>query len=918
MDEASAREVFSCSEGKSGSEAGIPVPEMLERESQEVSAAMAAFRREVLLRLDPEGAIWPLPPPEGKTEDGQSRVRPRPGAKRVGFSPFYYYPFLFASAFPGADVERLRLLARANRFLLEAVLVLDSRMDTDRPVDPVDLHLLEAHYHRAMEILVPVLPPDSEFWLRCRDLYIRYGRSVLREILFHRFRLAPYPVEEFKTISAGKAALLQTTVLALCAWTGSEQYRSALEASQEAFLCGFQAIDDLKDWREDYARQNFTYLLTRVLKRAGWVREVELGCGPSVEDVGRALHFHGSAQEQLDLAEALFQEASRAVSSVPVPLWKEVLEAYLAGTRAMKADMAEIRRRERIRAARVCASRSEKGSGHGASLQRIEECARRGIRFLAESQQAGGAFRLAVSPNGYMRPSRRLGSSRAATEFVTRSLAVLEGAAPEASDLRERAAAWLQCGSFSEEEWFQNPLERAFGADSAEDWVRAAQAYLDTGRVEDAMFPLPEEALVAELLYRTASGKIAWPGLDLSLFQRGLGGRWGRTEDLGAADIELEKRGFLRPLLVSYLFSRAWEAWGEAGSGPALATLGDRVVAEGPQIAQRAHLTDVALALACLARSGGPTERIVPLVERLVWNQEVDGSWPPNAFYVRGLHCYGSRDVTTAWCLEALVLCLKALPRGGQDLGRVRPAPTECEPVVTIELHAGVSPDILPNLKKEAGRCALWLPLPGAIRMYVGRWESMASRFVTLREGQPILGLQTDGSGVTGCSAAKRPLEAELALGWVEAAWKLLGRPLGSWKERLFVGGLGMMLCRRLWPSREPWAQAGLSRLDWRWCRENEWFLREGMRRLWYGDARGGDSEIAPEGALALDRKGLAEKVFLYLGLRLFDGECKRGGLRGDFRAHLEESGMEIDRRISSLWGDAKAENTCRVGKRRR
>lgn len=914
MAKAGAQEILNGWERKPCPEADLPTPEMLEEEAQKVSGAMAAFRHELLGRLDPEGAIWPLPPPGGGREAPEGREEPKPGtARTVGFSPFYYYPFLFASAFPGVDAERLRLLARANRFLLEAVLVLDSRMDTDRTVDPLDLHLLDAHYHRALEILVPVLPPDSGFWPQCRDLYVRYGRSVIRELLFHRFRLGPYPVEEFRTISAGKAALLQSTVLALCAWTGQEQHRNGLAASQEAFLSGFQAIDDLKDWREDYVRQNYTYLLTRVLTRGGWVRNVETGCGPPTEDVGRALHFHGSAEEQLDLAENLFQEAIGAVSSIPVPLWTEVLEAYLAGTRAMRADMAEIRRRERIRAVRMSAASLVKGSAPGTTREKIERSVTRGIRFLADRQQPGGAFSLAWSPNAYMQPSKFTGPSAAATELVNRSLAVMEEGDPVASVLRRKASAWLACAA-THKELCLDPLERAF-CSSSESWVRAARVYVKKGRVEEVEFPLPQEALVAEVLYRAAIEKIAAPALDLSVFESFLGGPWWRQVDSGAVDLGAEKRGFLRPLVVSYLFCRAWEVSVEAGRRlRALEILRDRILGEDPQIVVRAHLTDVALMLACLERTYGPTGRLIPFVERLLYGQEADGSWPANAFYVRGRRCYGSRDVTTAWCSEALFLHLKKLRSLRRNPRPVRVAPPRGGPV-TIELHAGVNPKIVPELKQQADRCALSLPLAEGVRIYVGRWEGMASHFVILRGGQPILALQAGCRGNPGWSAAGRPLEAELALGWVEAAWKSSGRSLCGWKERLFVVGLGMMLCRRLWPSQTPWVQAGLSSLEWRWCRENEWFLREWIRRLLYRPTKESYCERPLEGLCRPSLLGSMDKAFSYLGLRLFDGECKEAGLRRDFRSHLEETGVEIDRRIRSLWGNGGVEKPSRVGK---
>jgi len=918
MDEVCVREAFEGLRENPGTLEALPTVEMLEREAREVSRAMSSLRWELFQRLDPEGELWPLPPPAGEAEERENSEGQKAGrAGAVGFSPFFYYPFLFVSAFPDVGTERLRSLARANRFLLEALLVLDSRMDTDRPVDPLDLYLLDAHYHRALEILVPLLPPESEFWPQCRDLYVQYGRSVLRELVFHRFRLGAYPKEEFRSISAGKAALLQTTVLALCAWTGQKEARQALAASQEAFLCGFQAIDDLKDWREDYARQNYTYLLTGVLTRGGWVRDVERGCPPPVDDVGRVLHFHGSAQEQLELAESFFEEAAHGVDSIDVPLWKEMLRAYLVGIRAMKADMAEIRRRERARAARVASGSSGDGSAGIGDLEAIEQSVRRGIRFLADRQHPGGAFSLACSSNGYLKPSAILGPSQAATELVMRSLVALGRRMPEALALQRSASRWLECAAISGGGHLPLLLERAFGQGPAGDWSRVVRAFLNSGRLEGVEFPLPEEALAAEVLYRAAIGRIVAPGLGLSLLQSAVrthpdgGTKFRKPGQLGGAS------GVLRPLLVSYLFCRAWIALDGPGRGPALEALGDRILSADPERALRTHLTDIALTLACAEMARRSTEQLVPLAERLVLGQEADGSWPPNGFYVEGDRWYGSRDVTTAWCSEALLLHLEARRMGRGHLVPARTAPQRTAPPA-IELHPGVGPEILPRLEKEAARCALWLPISGGMRVYVGRWESMASRFVMFRHGEAFLGVQIAQDGRLGCSTAGRPLEAELALGWVEAAWMQSGGAMCTWKERLFVGGLGMTLCRRLWPAQPPWLQAGLSALEWRWCRENEWFLREWAKRLWFLPAAKADIGDSPEEAVRAARMELTEKTSLYLGLRIFEAECKKGVTPRDLRSLLGERGTQIDRRIGCLWGEGRMERTAGMGKRNR
>jgi hypothetical protein len=69
------------------------------------------------------------------------------------------------------------------------------------------------------------------------------------------------------------------------------------------------------------------------------------------------------------------------------------------------------------------------------------------------------------------------------------------------------------------------------------------------------------------------------------------------------------------------------------------------------------HTTETALTLLCLLETGYKGPEIGPGVEKLCESQEVDGSWSPNALYREEALFYGSRELTTAWCLEVLVRC---------------------------------------------------------------------------------------------------------------------------------------------------------------------------------------------------------------------------------------------------------------------
>ena len=66
------------------------------------------------------------------------------------------------------------------------------------------------------------------------------------------------------------------------------------------------------------------------------------------------------------------------------------------------------------------------------------------------------------------------------------------------------------------------------------------------------------------------------------------------------------------------------------------------------------NTTETSLTLLCLLLTGYEGPELTPAIEKIEESQELDGSWAPNAIYSQGTALYGSRELTTAWCLEVL------------------------------------------------------------------------------------------------------------------------------------------------------------------------------------------------------------------------------------------------------------------------
>jgi len=78
------------------------------------------------------------------------------------------------------------------------------------------------------------------------------------------------------------------------------------------------------------------------------------------------------------------------------------------------------------------------------------------------------------------------------------------------------------------------------------------------------------------------------------------------------------------------------------------------------------NTTEIALILLCLLLTAYDGPELVPAITKLTESQEPDGSWAPNAVFQEGADYYGSRELTTAWCLETLCRYHK---RRGSDHG---------------------------------------------------------------------------------------------------------------------------------------------------------------------------------------------------------------------------------------------------------
>ena len=776
---------------------------LLDDEAKRVARGMASFRNERVDRLC--GPFTPLRDPITSREHGE----PSQNNGNIGFSPFYYYPFLFVSAFPSVPVEDLRTLALANRILLEAILLSDKKIDETRPWVPADFYLVDSYFHKALEMLIPLFPLEHEFWQKTQGWFLQHGRAIIKEQLRHRHRLCPYTQEEFFEVSTGKVALIKTNLLAMALLSDTSDVLAPLMESQDRFLAGFQCFDDLRDWKEDLRHGNFTFLLTRVLFTGGLHANVRRGDPVPPGEVGQVLYHRGIAEEQLRLAEQYFEQALNSVQKIHVPNWAETVMGFLRHCRTMRHDLAEIRRR------------TTKETGPKTVATRLAEA----LDFIVCSAPSLGGFPLAQSEYPYMNPSTPLASSRFATFFLRLALAPLQNMDSRLPALLLGASEWLTPSRripanpslpvAMEESFLPIPTDRG--------------ALLELDQDLDGTLPLrPHGLFWANLLLTGSREDVRLPKLkslvETSIRQSDYG-PWIHSPSSDSPNSS-SHRAACHPLLALLLFCHS--------SGPDLPRkpLHDYLLRRNRKTGTWNNPTETALTLLCLLSSGYQGPELSAAVEKLIRSQEPDGSWPPNSLYEQANLFYGSRELTTAWCLLALFLyhlgpCFPATQERPLE-GSIQPARNP-----TIVLHAGLPRRLHGFTRSVLKELRTVLSPPWPHTLYVGHWPSMPPHFLLNMDQRLVIGVNVlqhrQGRAL---STAQRPLRVEIVMAMMLAhRWHRQG-PLRDRLERIFVGGLALSSCGRVWPRHTPWETLGMPKLDWAWCREHEAFLWGELRRF--------------------------------------------------------------------------------------
>lgn len=259
----------------------------------------------------------------------------------------YAYLFLLAEAFPHVSQEVLLQGALASIYYILASKMDDWVIDGEIAGRYFCWALLRRQllFEKARTILRSLFSPSSHFW----QLHDQYHRESVQANFLERIRhtgiVAPYPKQEMEQIASGKSSFAKLIPVALAILAGDELKAPPLVRSIEKVAIGNQLYDDVKDWKEDYERKYFSYLLTRVVYAYNLQEQVIANPPLETKTIGQFLYYGGTIEAVLDEAIHYYSKAIKAVDGLACSGWVEAIWEFQRRIEHLKDDLGEIRTR---------------------------------------------------------------------------------------------------------------------------------------------------------------------------------------------------------------------------------------------------------------------------------------------------------------------------------------------------------------------------------------------------------------------------------------------------------------------------------------------------------------------------------------------------------------------------------------------
>lgn len=241
-----------------------------------------------------------------------------------------YYPFLFFHAFVDKtsinECEKIRILNTTSLYYYLQIMYTDRICDENLLEDKSEIVMISNYLQvKALEGFYSIFSGSSSFWCMFREYHDQYIHAVLDEEHKYVGSYKTHTKDDQEYISAGKCAMAKLVTAALCVLHDENEYLSPITLSQDYFHVAFQIQDDIKDWRDDYKNQRYSYILSKVIETHNLVDRINSRNRPDAELIGKLLYFSGIAEDELNRCLDYYGKALSAVSDINCPEWKNLI-----------------------------------------------------------------------------------------------------------------------------------------------------------------------------------------------------------------------------------------------------------------------------------------------------------------------------------------------------------------------------------------------------------------------------------------------------------------------------------------------------------------------------------------------------------------------------------------------------------------
>lgn len=250
---------------------------------------------------------------------------------------YVYYPLLFHQIFTKVPARCYEELTVAATLKYVGLVLLDRVADSQNvnPANMVSGLYLKTLASEKMRNLVNGSGKYASYELQYEKDFVL---AMIVEQGLGRRNAAKLSRSRYFELAKAKTSPSKTVTTALCIMDNKTDLIDILDQSQDLFHCGYQLIDDLRDWPDDWKKRQFGNFILQELKEV--FPELDNSCyymtGAGQRELNHFIYSQGLAKSATELAEAHFVNSLEHLAGLPHSNWHKKIAAELSMVRQLQ------------------------------------------------------------------------------------------------------------------------------------------------------------------------------------------------------------------------------------------------------------------------------------------------------------------------------------------------------------------------------------------------------------------------------------------------------------------------------------------------------------------------------------------------------------------------------------------------------